>query len=193
MRNPVMIGDRLYLRALEPSDAEPMARLDAVEEDTFMYRERVPTSPLEHLAAIQEDYKPRPPRDIGFAVCRTDDDSLLGVVGVVGIDWVHRNGETFSWLGPAGVRGQGYGTEAKHLLLEYCFDRIGLHVLRSEVAETNTRSAAALLKQGYRRAGALRWEDVKGGRYIDEDLFDLTRDDWRRAYQAWRASRDPIA
>lgn len=191
MRNPILVGERIYLRPLEPSDAEPMARLDAVEEDTFMFRMRLPTSPLDHATGIQDDYKARPPGSIGFAVCLREDDTFLGMVGVVGIDWVHRNAETYSWLGPAGIRGQGYGTEAKHLLLGYCFDRIGLHVLRSEVAETNTRSAAALLKQGYRRAGALKWQDVKGGRYIDEHLFDLTREDWRRAYEVWAASRRP--
>jgi RimJ/RimL family protein N-acetyltransferase len=189
MRNAVLVGERLYLRALEPSDAEPMARLDAVEEDTFMYRQRVPTSPLEHLAQIQDDYKARPPSFFVFAVCLRRDDTLIGAVGAGGIDWVHRNGETFSWLGPADIRGQGYGTEAKHLLLGYCFDRLGLHVLRSEVAETNTRSASALLKQGYRRAGLRKWEDVKGGRFIDQHLFDVTREDWVQAHEAWAAAR----
>ena len=184
MRNPILLGERVYLRALEPSDAEPLARMDAVEEDTFMFRQRFPSSPLEHLSRIQEDYKARPPRGIAFAVCLREDDTLLGLVGVEPIDWVNRNGETFSWLGPAGIRGHGYGTEAKHLLLEYCFDRIGLHVIGSDVAETNTRSAAALQKQGYRRAGARKWEDVKGGRYIDQLLFDLTREDWVKARDA---------
>ena len=189
MRNPVLIGERVYLRALEPSDAESIARLDAVEEETFMYRRRLPTSPLDHLNRIQHDCQVRPPRSLSFAVCLREDDTLLGEVGVVGIDWVHRHGSTFSWLGPAGIRNRGYGTEAKHLLLGYCFERLGLHVLGSDVAESNTRSAAALLKQGYRRAGAQKWVDVKGGRYIDEHLFDLTREDWRRAYQGWIASR----
>ncbi|MBO0745591.1 MAG: GNAT family N-acetyltransferase [Candidatus Dormibacteraeota bacterium] len=191
MRNPVLVGERVYLRGIEPSDAETLAWLDAVEEDTFMYRWRVPIGPLQRTALAEREYKVRPPRNIAFAVCLRQDDRLLGMVGVIDIDWVHRNGETFSGLGPAGIRGQGYGTEAKHLLLGYCFDKLGLHVLRSEVAETNTRSAAALRKQGYRRAGSLKWADVKGGRYIDQHLFDLTRDDWRRAHQVWVASRRP--
>lgn len=188
MRNPALIGERVYLRPFEGSDAVASARLDAVEEDTFMYRHRVPISPLEYTAMFQESYRARPPGGIPFAVCLRADDSLLGVVGVMGIDWVHRNGETFSGLGPAGVRGKGYGTEAKHLLLGYCFQRIGLHVLRSEVHETNPRSAAALLKQGYRRAGVHKWHDVKGGRYIDMQLFDITRPDWLQAYQTWRST-----
>ncbi|MFZ0217407.1 MAG: GNAT family protein [Candidatus Dormiibacterota bacterium] len=131
----------------------------------------------------------RPPGSIAFAVCMRGDDRFLGVVGVDGLDWVHRTGETFSFLGPADVRGRGYGTEAKHLLLEYCFDRLDLLVLCSEVAEPNTRSAAALSKQGYRRAGVRKWADVTGGRYIDDLLFDLTRRDWLAAREAWLASR----
>jgi len=184
-----MVGERLYLRPLEPGDAELMAQLDAAETDTFMWRGRVPTSPLEHQRFIAETYKPQPPRSVWLAVCLRDGDRFIGHVGVVGIDWVHRTGETASWLAPAEVRGKGYGTEAKHLLLEYCFDRLHLHVLRSEVDEPNTRSAAALAKQGYRPAGRLRWHDVKDGRYVDALVFDLVRAEWLAARDAWRAQR----
>jgi diamine N-acetyltransferase len=154
-----------------------------------MYRTHFPTSPLEHTHWIAEAYKERPPGSIALAVCARADDRLLGAVGVDGLDWVNRTGETFSFLGPAEVRGQGFGTEAKFLLLGYCFDHLQLHVIRSEVHEPNTRSAAALLKQGYRRAGASKWVDVKQGRYIDMQLFDVTREDWLRAREAWLAER----
>jgi RimJ/RimL family protein N-acetyltransferase len=185
----MMVGERLYLRPVEAGDAELMAQLDAAETDTFMWRDRVPTSPLEHDHFITDLYKQVPPRQVWFSVCLRDDDRFIGNVGVVGIDWLHRTGETASFIGPAEVRGQEYGTEAKHLLLEYCFDRIHLHVLMSEVDEPNTRSAAALAKQGYRPAGRLRWHDVKDGRYTDELMFDLTRADWLAARDAWRARR----
>jgi len=36
MRNPIMVGERVYLRPLEVADAECLARMDAVETDTFM-------------------------------------------------------------------------------------------------------------------------------------------------------------
>jgi RimJ/RimL family protein N-acetyltransferase len=189
MHSPVMVGDRLYLRAAEAGDADIMAQLDAAETDTFMWRHRVPTSPLEHDRYIAEMYRHQPPRSVIFSVCLTERDQFIGNVAVDSIDWVHRTGETASWIGPAGVRGHGYGTEAKHLLLEYCFDRIHLHVLMSEVDEPNTRSAAALAKQGYRPAGRRRWAEVKDGRYVDALLFDLTRADWLAARDAWRAGR----
>ncbi len=59
----------------------------------------------------------------------------------------------------------------------------------STVFEANTRSSAALAKQGYRPAGRLRWHDVKGGIYRDMLVFDLLRDEWLAAREAWRAAR----
>src|SRR5215467_12748012 len=144
VRSPVMAGERLYLRAVEAGDAELMAEIDASETDTFMWRDRVPTSPLRYEHSIADMYRQQPALAVRFSVCLRDGDRFIGYVGVVGIDWLHRTGETVSMLGPAEVRGHGYGTEAKHLLLEYCFDRIRLQVLMSEVDEPNTRSAAAL-------------------------------------------------
>jgi len=188
MRNPMMVGARVYLRPAEVSDAETDARWDAEEDETFMYRGRQPFSPIGIAQDIAGWYKKQPPEWIEFAVCLVADDTLIGHVGTDDIDWVNRTGETGSYLAP-GYRGQGYGPEAKHLLLEYCFDVIQLHVLMSTVAATNTRSAAALGKQGYRRAGRMRRNDVKGGVYRDMDVFDVLRPDWLAARDQWRATR----
>ncbi len=46
MRNPVLIGERVYLRPLEVADGETLARYETEETDTFMYRGRQPLSPL---------------------------------------------------------------------------------------------------------------------------------------------------
>ena len=100
---------------------------------------------------------------------------------------VLRTAETgSSMIGPA-CRGKGYGTEAKHLLLEYYFDRLGLHAICSHVWEPKTRSAAVLAMQGYRLAGRLKWDDLKDGIYRDTLVFDLLRDDWLAAREPWGA------
>jgi RimJ/RimL family protein N-acetyltransferase len=189
MRNPIMIGERVYLRPLEAADAETMARITATETDTFMYRGRAPYSPLTFAHWIAQIHKQQPPAQIELAVCLIADDQCIGKVGLGEIDYVNRTAETSSDIGPAIFRGQGYGTEAKHLLLEYAFDRIHLHALWSVVFEPNTRSAAALAKQGYKPAGRLPWVDVKNGRYHDALFFDVLRDEWLAARDTWRARR----
>jgi RimJ/RimL family protein N-acetyltransferase len=189
MRNPILIGERVYIRPLEESDAVLLSEIYAAESETFMDRGRLPVGPLALKKWIVELHKSQPPRDIDFAVCLIENDQLIGYNGVTDINWINRTGETESDFGPAEIRSQGYGTDAKHLLLEYCFDIIQLHAVRSEVFEPNTRSAAAVTKQGYRLAGRYRYADVKNGVFRDTLVFDLTRPDWIAARESWRARR----
>jgi [ribosomal protein S5]-alanine N-acetyltransferase len=188
MRNPAMVGDRVYLRPLEVSDAEALAAAISLDPETFFERGRFPTSPIAFEKWLSEAHKTETPNEINFGVCLTATDELIGLVNVDHIDWINRTGETGSFFFPA-FRGQGYGPEAKHLLLEYCFDRIHLHALCSHVWEPNTRSAAALAKQGYRPAGRWKWDDIKHGVYRDSLVFDLLRQEWLAARDEWRASR----
>ncbi|HEY8598555.1 MAG TPA: GNAT family protein [Thermomicrobiales bacterium] len=188
MRNPIMVGERVYLRALEMTDAEPLARFDAEETDTFMYRGRQPQSPLGYESWLKDVYKVAPPPFVEFAVCLREDDRLIGSMGIGDLDWVNRTGETGSYLA-APFRNGGLGTEAKHLLLEYGFERLHLYAIMSTVFEANTRSSAALAKQGYQSAGRLRWHDVKGGVYQAMLVYDLLYDEWRAARDAWWANQ----
>jgi RimJ/RimL family protein N-acetyltransferase len=190
MHNAILAGERVYLRPLEPSDAQFVAELEAQESETITHMGgRVPYSPIAFHHAITEAYKNLPPSTVEFVVCATENDEMIGIVGVTGINWVHGHGETFSHLRPGEYRGKGYGTEAKHLLLEYCFEQIGLHVLTSWVWQLNERSVGALAKQGYKPAGRLKADGIEKGVYYDDLVFDVLREDWLEARDAWRAAR----
>jgi RimJ/RimL family protein N-acetyltransferase len=190
MRNAMLVGERVYLRPVEPDDGNLMAEFGAQENETVTHMGgRIAYSPIAARDAIERAYSSLPPVTIDFAVCLLEDDSCIGFVGVTGIDWIHGHGETFSSFGPGEIRGKGYGTEAKHLLLEYAFDHIGLHVLTSWVWELNRRSLGALAKQGYRPAGRLKFDGIEQGVYYDDMVFDVLRDDWVAARDAWRESR----
>jgi RimJ/RimL family protein N-acetyltransferase len=76
-------------------------------------------------------------------------------------------------------RGSGYGSEAKHLLLEYCFDILGLRVVQSRVSTENARSAAALRKQGYTESGVLPWVELDHGHLSGDVIFHLSAETWR--------------
>ena len=193
MRNAIMIGERVYLRPLEVSDADELARHYAVETETFFDDGRVPFSPLAFEKWIGDLYKQRPPREVQFAVCLKEDDRLLGMVGISDIDWVNRTGETESYFGLPENRSKGYGTETKHLILEYAFDRIRLEMICSYVWEPNTRSAAALRKQGYQPAGRVRSAATRGAVFRDMLVFDLSRDEWLAARDQAKAARSAKA
>ena len=92
MRNAIMVGERVYLRPLEVSDAEPLAQIDASETDTFMWRSWMPGSPLSYEHWLKEIYQHQPPTDVQLAVCLKDGDRLLGMVGLEWVDWLNRTG-----------------------------------------------------------------------------------------------------
>ncbi len=178
-RNAVMTGERVYLRPIEVADWERIAPWTRQESETFFRTGRWIGSPLVSGHHIRRMAKSDPPSDIEFAVCLRDGDELIGEVGIYEIDWVHRTAETGSYLYRAQHRGGGLGSEAKGLLLDYAFDRVGLHGVRSFVWSGNSRSAAALRKQGYRDAGRLCWTNVSAGAFTDTLVFDLLASEWR--------------
>jgi RimJ/RimL family protein N-acetyltransferase len=182
MRNPIVIGERLYLRPFDLEDADASARGSHQETETFMNRGRLLVSPVIGFAQTAgTDPAGSVPASVTFAVCRKSDDRYLGMVDLDGIDLINGVAETGSWFHNPEDRGQGYGTEAKHLLLEYAFDRLHLERIVSRVFEPNTRSVAALEKQGYKAAGRIRYHEWCKGRFQDMLLFDLTREEWALA------------
>lgn len=182
MRNPIMVGERVYLAPREASMAGALARWDATETDTNLYGEgRQAVSPIAWRELIESTSKAEPPKHVFFLVYLKEDDRFIGGVDLIYIDWVDRIAETASFMLPGEFRSQGYGTEAKMLLLEYAFDHLQLHVLQSYVFATNARSAAALAKQGYKPAGRYRYDGIYQGVYTDRLIFDVTRPDWLAA------------
>lgn len=185
MRNALTAGSRVYLRPLESSDAEALARESHEETETFFQSGRFPYSEIGFGQWIEDLHRQQPPAEIQLAVCLTDGDEFIGIVGVGNLDWVNRTGETEIYLSSPRYRGQGYGIEAKHLLLEYCFDHLQLEVVSSFILETNQRSALSVQRQGYRPAGRIKTRVVQDGYFRHVLVFDLIRDEWLEARERW--------
>ena len=178
--NAVMVGPRIYLRPLEMSDASGAILGLRREDETGFYDEgRQPGS----AAALRQHYRSiaegDPPRTIRFAVCLRATGEHIGTNGLYRVSPIHQTAGTESFFHDGATRNRGYGTEAKHLLLAFAFERIGLHSVHSWVWGPNLRSAAALRKQGYRDAGRLAWAGTKHGIFTHGTYFDLLADEWR--------------
>ena len=177
--NAVMIGPRVYLRPLEITDASGMTLANRRESETFMDEGRFPWAAAGERQVVRSLSKDDLPTQVLFAVCLRETGEHIGTNGIVGIDRINRTAETESWFHDPAFRNAGYGSEAKHLLLAYAFERLGLHSVHSWVWGPNTRSAAALLKQGYREAGRMFWAGTKNGEYTHARMFDFLADEWR--------------
>lgn len=178
-KNAMLVGERVYLRPEEKDDAKIVADWARKEEETFFDIGRhLPTTVL-HQHWSQSEQEGDHPEGIWFAVCLRENDEPIGAVGLLGIDYVHQYAETGSFFHRPDYRGNGYGSEAKQLLLEYAFETLGLHMVESWVYFPNTRSAAALRKQGYRECGRVTWLYPYEGTFGNMVVFDLLADEWR--------------
>lgn len=177
-RNAIAIGERVYLKPIDKEDAEELTRWSRRETETFYGHSRTINSTLNHIERRLTDDKNKWPENIGFAVRLRENDTFIGEVAVLGIDYVNRYAESASWIYHTGYRGAGFGSEAKHLLLEYAFGTLGLLAVESFVSDENVRSAAALRRQGYREVGQLHWTSSGDGGYRGDVVFHLTADEW---------------
>lgn len=177
--NAIIVGQRVYLRREEKTDARHFVVGRRVEEEVFYSVGRSLATEAVMQGEISGDAKKDYPRYLWFTVYLRENDRAIGAVGLIDVDYVNRHAETGSHFFVKEYRGNGYGSEAKHLLLEYAFGILGLHMVRSFVLFPNTRSAAALRKQGYRECGRKCWRYPHEGGFGNMVTFDLLASEWR--------------
>jgi RimJ/RimL family protein N-acetyltransferase len=188
-KNVILASERVALRPVEPDDWKEGSRLLRRETETFFDRGRELPSPLAVGHWVTEASKADPPTWLPLAVVLRETGQVIGEVSIHDISLFHHTAETGSVIFLPELRGKGLGSEAKHLLLEYAFDYLGFHMVRSFVWGPNTRSQAALRKQGYRDAGGFRWETTAGAEFVDSRAFDLLASEWQERVN--RAADDP--
>lgn len=187
-KQAVMIGERVYLRPQDKKDARHYVDGKRLETETFYDVGRDLTSLAEWESFVSSNADKDFPSTLWFEVCLRENDEPIGSVGLMDIDYVNRTAETGSHFYKPEYRGKGYGSEAKHLLFEYTFDVLGLHTVISFVLFPNTRSAAALRKQGYTEIGRVCWNYLFEGGFGNMLAFDLLADEWRALPRAQQNS-----
>ena len=117
-----------------------------------------------------------------FAIIRRDEGTPIGVIhmralrpGFGSADWGFALGSEF-W-------GSGIFPEAAELLLDFAFDVLGTHRLEARAALCNGRGNRALKKVGAEREGILRQSLFRNGEYLDQVLWSILREDWRKRQQ----------
>jgi RimJ/RimL family protein N-acetyltransferase len=107
-----------------------------------------------------------------------DDGTLIGILGLSGLDKADRKGEAGYWLGRK-YWGKGYGKKAVRLLLHFGFEDISLNRISALVYPFNETSAKLLRGLGFQKEGTLREASTDGKIMLDADIFALLKKDYR--------------
>ena len=75
-------------------------------------------------------------------------------------------------------RGQGFGTEATHLMLDWGFHTLGLRNVMLQALAWNGAAIRAYEKAGFRRIGTRRQAAMSRGRRTDVVLMDAVPEDF---------------
>jgi len=113
-----------------------------------------------------------------FAVRLVGDGRLIGSCQLHGISPVHRSAELQIRLGEPAHRGQGYGTEAVRLLLEFAFKDLNLNRVYLHVFGTNLAAIRVYEKVGFAREGLLRKAAYIDGAYVDVLVMGILREEY---------------
>lgn len=103
----------------------------------------------------------------------------VGVCGLTSIDQLNRRAEFSLYIGPE-FQKQGLGRQALAILLQHGFQNLGLNVIWGESFEGNP-AAKMFEKLGFQKEGTRRQFYFRDGRFIDADLYSITREEWIRS------------
>ena len=169
-------SERLYLRPLEADDAVRCTKWINDPETRKWLSRCHPLNIMREHAWIEGLYTDS--AHVVFAIVLKEGDQHIGNVGLHGVDHLNQTAVTGMLIGEADCRGQGYGPEAKELVLTYAFNTLNLRTIRSDTFASNERSNRALQKGGYEQVGRIPDRFFREGAWHDELVWVLTRERW---------------
>lgn len=176
LEKPILAGDRVVLRPISLADAAPMfASLSDKEsmrltgtQQTFTFEEVKQYCQKVMKADDRADY----------AITAKGDPTYLGEVVLNDIDWINRSAGFRIALAREALFGQGYGTEATRLMIDYGFQTLNLHRIELEVYDFNPRAQHVYEKVGFVQEGVRRDALLWNGRYQNAIIMSILEEDW---------------
>ena len=121
-----------------------------------------------------------------FAVTASDTDTAVGLIQVRALDPSFALAEWGFALGTP-YWGTGLFMASATLVLRFTFDVLGVRRLEARAAVQNGRGTAVLRKLHATQEGCLRASLQRGSAVLDQLLWSILADEWRRA--EWLAQR----
>ena len=185
MNNPFLIGERLYLRALEVEDAarcaawlnHPAVRVHLAHE-TPLSR----CAEEQFLRGLGERPGSNQSQERVLLIVLREQDRPIGLVGLHPKKCA-RAREVGILLGEQDCWDQGYGREAMSLLLDHAFLDLDVHRVELFVHAENPRAIACYERLGFVREGVLREAHFREGRFGDDVVMSVLGPEWRARRQ----------
>jgi RimJ/RimL family protein N-acetyltransferase len=176
----VIQGERVNLRRLEEEDLEKELQWLSDPEVTRLTQAGY-SLPVTR-AQVQEMFKEAIRGERLFFAVETKDGTLIGDAALHPIDEKNRLGELLITIGEKGYWNKGYGTDTILLLLKLAFQEVNLQKVELRVFEYNERAIKVYEKCGFKREGVRRRALFRDGRYYDQILMGILREEFTAGF-----------
>jgi ribosomal-protein-alanine N-acetyltransferase len=181
---PVLSNGTVTLRELRTSDAPALLELLTHEEvSRFISPPPTTVEGFERFIAWAQRERAAG-RYICFAVIPAGLDTAIGIFQVRQLDPTFATAEWGFAIGKA-FWGSGAFKAAANLTVDFAFETVGTLRLEARAVVENGRGNGALAKIGAVREATLRRSFLRNGRFFDQALWSIVREDWRRAKAVW--------
>lgn len=170
-------GEKVYLRPVESGDF-PMLYQWANDPETRGLTGEIRSS---SYTAVQEFYeKGQKEMDrVWLAVVVRATQQVIGETGLLRMFPAWRTTDWSLIIGEKAARGQGYGSEAARLILNYAFGHQNFHRVAIGVVGFNTRALRFYERLGFKREGAQHDGYYYAHRYHDFVMLRLLDHEFR--------------
>jgi RimJ/RimL family protein N-acetyltransferase len=184
---PVLAGSMVTLRELRLSDAPSLLSMLSTEE-VARFISPPPTTVEGFERFIAWTHRERAAGNyVCYAVVPHGMDAAIGIFQVRQLEPGFATAEWGFAIGSA-YWGTGVFIDAAKMIVNFAFDVVGAHRLEARAAVANGRGNGALRKVGATQEGVLRKSFLRNGEYLDQTLWTILDEDWRRAKTVWGVS-----
>ena len=171
----VMSSANLYLRPIQKEDVyrgwyEWINNSDISKNISSIFY-KTHENLLEYIEAS------KPPNAMLFAIC-DHNDIYFGNARVSEVDWINKSCTYGRFIGDPDYRSKGYGTEILFLLLDYCFNSLGMNRVYTKVFSDNVASNKSNIKVGMTLEGTLREAQFSNGHFLDLNVYSMLKSDY---------------
>ena len=183
-RLPVLAGSMVTLRELRLSDAASLLTMLGSEE-VARFISPPPTTVDGFERFIAWTNRERAAGNyVCFGVVPHGMDTAIGIFQIRQLEPGFGTAEWGFAMGSA-FWGTGAFMDAAKMVIEFAFDVVETHRLEARAAVANGRGNGALRKVGAMQEGILRKSFLRNGEYLDQTLWTILDEDWRRSKSVW--------
>ncbi len=112
-----------------------------------------------------------------FAIIRTNDNQLIGDMGIVFTNHNNMQGEIGCTL-HKDFQGNGYATEALRAMVNFLFVGLNKHRVVASVDPRNTASIGLIERLGFRKEAHHKESYYLRGEWVDDIIYALLKHEW---------------